>query len=203
MLICSITVIVMKLSYIIIYTKSILLVLGTCTIIAHLASGPPLPPTNLHVTINSYMEHLIIDLLWEEPFSLINNSITSYTVKLNISLKTSEHLFYENITTETSLVYNASQEWINICNISVVTVKVLAQNRVGTGEAATKTIVPYTDSKLALCTSSSVFTSTPSESVILTVTVTPPLHPELKMASPAVSENRMLIYGMCGCTIFI
>ena len=171
---------------------------GYLSVNSFLLLGPPVQPPNLQVTIISAdMQPLAIELSWEEPYSLINDSVTNYTVKLNISLvyEISERLFldYENTTTETSLVYNVVQEWIHLCNISSVTVDVLAQNRVGIGETARKRLLPSIDSEL--CASSSVVALT-SVPVSHTVTVVPPVHPGLKAVSPTVNNNRMLIYGM-------
>ena len=110
-------------------------------------------------------------------------------VNVSLALETSEELFldYENTTTETSLLYNISQNGIHPCSISVVTVDVLAQNKVGIGEAASSTIIPNID--LELCTSSSVVAAP-----TVTITVVPPIYPGLKVLSTA-NKNRMLIYG--------
>ncbi len=160
-----------------------------------------MPPPNLQVTIiHTNMHLLIIDLIWEEPTSLINNSITNYTVRLNVSLvnETSDYLFldYETTTTETSdsLVYNISHHGNYLCSMFVVTVDVLAQNKVGIGGAASlrKTALPNIDSEL--CTSSSVV----APSSVLSITVTPPVHPGLKAVSSRANTNRMLIYGKYG-----
>jgi hypothetical protein len=74
----------------------------------------------------------------------------------------------------------------------VVIVDVLAQNKVGIGEAARKTVLSSIDSEL--CTSSSVVAS----SSVLSITVTPPVHPGLKAVSSRANTNRMLIYGKYG-----
>lgn len=131
---------------------------------------------------------LTIEFTWEEPSSLINNSITKYTVKLNITLETSEYLIYENATTETLLVYNISQEGIHLCNISSVTSSVHANNKVGTGEAAKKTILP----NIELCS-----LLAPSSVALSRVSAVPTLTPGLKVTSNSPTANRiLLIYGM-------
>ena len=149
-------------------------------------------PPNLQVTavirICADIQLLIIDVSWEEPASLINNSITNYTVRLNVSFgnEISEHLFleYENMTTEPSIVYNISQDGIHSI-VSVVTVDVLAQNKVGIGEAVRKIVLPNINEELRT-----------SSFVVASSSVTPPLYPESKAVSPtANTNNRMLIYG--------
>ena len=156
--------------------------------------GPPLPPPNLQGSV-IIAKALSIEFTWEEPFSLINRSIINYNIKLNISLETFENLFYENNTTETSLGYNISQNAVHPCNISSVIVNVHAQNKVGIGEAANKTILP----NIELCTSSSVVTPGPSSlSVALMVTTVPTSALGSKVTSTAPTaniNNRMLIYG--------
>ena len=157
-----------------------------------------MPPPNLQVTIIPTDTQLfIIDLIWEEPASLINNSITNYTVRVNVSLalETSEQLLldYENTTTETSLLYNISQDGIHLCSISVVTVDVSAHNKVGTGEAARETVLSNIDSEL--CTSSSVIAASVLLTSTATMTVMPALQPQLNEESPIANKNRMLIYG--------
>ena len=78
---------------------------------------------------------------------------------------------------ETSLVYDISQDGIHLCNISVVTVDVLASNKVGTGEAARNMLKPNIDSELCTSESSTVVASS---SMILSTTDIPPLYPGLK-----------------------
>jgi hypothetical protein len=79
-----------------------------------------------------------------------------------------------------------------------VTVDVLAQNKVGIGEAARKTVLPNIDSEL--CTSSSVVAAPSSVYMFLnstvTMTVIPALQPGLKEVSPTANKNRILIYGI-------
>ena len=151
-----------------------------------------MPPPNLQGSIIN-AEILTIEFTWAEPSSLINNSIINYNIKFNISLETLEYLFYENTTTETSLEYNISHNGIHSCNISSMTVNVHAQNKVGIGEAAKKTILP----NIELCTSTSAITPY-SSSVALVVSTVPTLAlaPGLNMkTSTANIKNRMLIYG--------
>ena len=159
-----------------------------------------MPPPNLQVTIiRADTQVLIIGLKWEEPVSLINNSITNYTVRVNISLidETSEYLFldYETIMTETSLLYNISQDGIHLCSISVVTVDVSANNKVGTGEAARNMLKPNIDSEP--CTSEASIV-VGSSSAMLSTTDIPPLYPGLKAVSSRKDTNRMLVYGKYG-----
>lgn len=145
-------------------------------------------PANLQGNINSELH--TIEIVWNKPSTLINNSIHNYNILLNISLEMSEYVIYEVTTNATSLKYNLSRNGIDLCNISSVRVNVQAHNKLGIGEPAEKMI----HANVGAC-DSVVEPSMVDSSHVTGIVLTSESSPSLKVGpqAPNVYQNNTLI----------